>query len=468
MKKILLIISVLLLSLSLFAEPYTYDDLLSIMNVNNIELLTQDEVIKNATLDIKDAKANYHPTIDLSLSGTYMVNPLSLSKDDLLDITDQFPELSFDMAPGFSFPINISQIINNSMDDSDKIKVLDPFMYNAQLNLTQPIFTWGKVTNAVKLYEKLLEVRQLEKADKMTSLSVELEGYLGGLYYANEIQNLLSSANEDAAALVNIAQSGYENGVMLLSDYNEARLSKSELDMAITEVEVQISQLEDNIIKTLGSDISMDDIEFTPDENRYYEISQMDRNDLRARAVSSANSNIRMASMGIEAAEIGEDIARGSMYGKPDIALQVGLGYMGFVGNGWEHSGDYSLNVSVGLKTTLWDGGKVLNNIDRAKSQQESAFLTLENAKSELSMTLENSFRTIDLAISRIEYYETKKEVLTDEFNTLNVQKEQGYASESDYLQKKIEIYQNEISIIQEKTNLMQSALTIEYIAGLR
>lgn len=457
MKKILLIISVLLLSLSLFAEPYTYDDLLSIMNVNNIELLTQDEVIKNATLDIKDAKANYHPTIDLSLSGTYMVNPPSISKDDLMKkmndmINDQF-----------------SGLINTAIDPNFKeLEILDPFMYNAQLNLTQPIFTWGKVTNAVKLYEKLLEVRQLEKADKMSSLSVELEGYLGGLYYANEIQNLLSSANEDAAALVDIAQSGYENGVMLLSDYNEARLSKSELDMAITEVEVQISQLEDNIIKTLGSDISMDDIEFTPDENRYYEISQMDRNDLRARAVSSANSNIRMASMGIEAAEIGEDIARGSMYGKPDIALQVGLGYMGFVGNGWEHSGDYSLNVSVGLKTTLWDGGKVLNNIDRAKSQQESAALTLENAKSELSMTLENSFRTIDLAISRIEYYETKKEVLTDEFNTLNVQKEQGYASESDYLQKKIEIYQNEISIIQEKTNLMQSALTIEYIAGLR
>ena len=455
-KTAVFVLILLIVSFSIFAEPYTYEDLLAIMNVNNLELLTQDEVIKTASLDVKDAKANYSPTIDLQVSGTYMVNPPSITKDDILGIANQIPALeSYIPILGGMLP--------------DEINIIDkPFMYAAQLNLTQPIFTWGKVTNAVKLYEKILEIRQVEKEDKINSLSVELEGYLGGLYYAREILDLLNKAGEDADRLIEIAQSGYENGVMLIDDYNEARLSKSELDMGITEAEVQIASLMDNLEKTVGVDMAEEDFTFVPDEAHYYEVAKMDRTDLRVRAVSNANSNIKMASMSVEAAELGEDIAKGSIYGKPDLALQVGLGYTGFVGSGWEHSGDYSLNISVGLQTTLWDGGKVLNNIDRSKSQITSANITLENAKSQLSMTLEENFRNMDIAISRINYYQTRNDVLASELETLNKQHDIGYAGESDILQKQIEIYQNQISLLQEKANLMQASLAVEYIAGLR
>ena len=455
-KTAVFVLILLIVSFSIFAEPYTYEDLLAIMNVNNLELLTQDEVIKTASLDVKDAKANYSPTIDLQVSGTYMVNPPSITKDDILGIANQIPALESNIP-----------IIGRMLPD--EINIIDkPFMYSAQLNLTQPIFTWGKVTNAVKLYEKILEIRQVEKEDKINSLSVELEGYLGGLYYAREILDLLNKAGEDADRLIEIAQIGYENGVMLIDDYNEARLSKSELDMGITEAEVQIASLMDNLEKTVGVDMAEEDFTFVPDEAHYYEVAKMDRTDLRARAVSNANSNIKMASMSVEAAELGEDIAKGSIYGKPDLALQVGLGYTGFVGSGWEHSGDYSLNISVGLQTTLWDGGKVLNNIDRSKSQITSANITLENAKSQLSMALEENFRNMDLAISRINYYQTRNDVLASELETLNKQHDIGYAGESDILQKQIEIYQNQISLLQEKANLMQASLAVEYIAGLR
>ena len=457
MRKILSVLLISIFMLSSYAAPYTYDDLISIMNVSNIELLMDDEVIKSATYDLNEAKGNYSPTIDLTLSGTYMVNPPSISKESLDSVMQQVVN---DNGAGF---------INNFLKDFDELKIIDkPFMYMAQLNLTQPIFTWGKVTNAVKLYEKLLEIRKIEREDKAESLSVELEGYLGGIYYAESILEKLRLASEDAKELISIAESGYENGVMLLYDLNEARLSSSELDMATTEVEAQLAELRENVRKTVGSGIADDEYEFTPDEERYYAVSEMDRDELRLRAVSNSNSNILMASMAVEAAELGKDIASGSMYGKPDIALQVGLGYTGFLGNNWDSSGDYSLNLTLGLKTTLWDGGKILNDVKRAESQVSSSELTLESAKTQLSMALEENFRTMDLAISRIEYYQTKSDVLSDELDTLKAQLESGYVGDSDILQKQIEIYQNKISLLQEKANLMQGALAVEYIAGLR
>ena len=459
MRKILSVLLISIFMLSSYAAPYTYDDLISIMNVSNIELLMDDEVIKSATYDLNEAKGSYSPTIDLTLSGTYMVNPPSISRESLDSIMDQVLNKENPFASSMEGMFN----------DFDKLQIIDkPFMYMAQLNLTQPIFTWGKVTNAVKLYEKLLEIRKIEREDKAESLSVELEGYLGGIYYAESILEKLRLASEDAKELISIAESGYENGVMLLSDLNEARLSSSELDMALTEVEAQLAELRENVRKTVGSGISDDEYEFTPDEERYYAVSEMDRDELRLRAVSNSNSNILMASMAVEAAELGKDIASGSMYGKPDIALQVGLGYTGFLGNNWDSSGDYSLNLTLGLKTTLWDGGKILNDVKRAESQVSSSELTLESAKTQLSMALEENFRTMDLAISRIEYYQTKSDVLSDELNTLKAQLESGYVGDSDILQKQIEIYQNKISLLQEKANLMQGALAVEYIAGLR
>ena len=58
--------------------------------------------------------------------------------------------------------------------------------------------------------------------------------------------------------------------------------------------------------------------------------------------------------------------------------------------------------------------------------------------------------------------------MLNDDLRLIETQNASGYASESDILEKKIEIYQNEINLLTEKGNLMQGALAVEYIAGLR
>ena len=224
------IILIFLIALPLSAdgvEKYTLDSLIAAMETGNAELLKSDEEIAKAHLDTADAKGAYTPTIDLLISGTYMANPtigpIKVNPGDIKWLPDVVSSIWTD-------PIDVSMNMGNNM-------------IQGQLTLTQPIFTWGKITNAVKLYNKILEIRQTEKDDKIDSLSVELEGSLGGLYYARAILEQLRLAAEDAHSLIEIAKSGYENGVMLLDDYNVARLSKSELDMAMTEVEVQISSL---------------------------------------------------------------------------------------------------------------------------------------------------------------------------------------------------------------------------------
>ncbi len=457
MKKIFSIIAVFLILPSIVfgdqdsSGAYSYEQLVASMNVSNIELLKQDEVIRQALLDVKDAKANWQPQIDFDLMGIFLVNPPSF-------------DVNFDTT---------ADIMGNKMPVSinDTIKLGNTY-YMANLSLTQPLVTWGKIGNSVKLYNKVLDIRNIEKSSKADQLSAELEGYLGALYYVERILSDLDQAHDAASELVDIAESSYEQGVIVETDYQKAVLSLRQLEVEKTQAVNQRDELLDGIGTISGiGDLSSGSVSFVPDEERYEDIVSMDPEELEELVLSPSNKSLMMAGGMIEVAELSEKIARGSMYGLPDLALKVSLGYGGshlpLFQDGWQDKDDWGLNVTVAFSTTLWDGGKVLNSINRSKSQAESARLDLENAKDQLSSQLGKCLRDAGYAMADIGYMEANARLLESQYSKLQDELEEGYGSRSDLLQKKIEILTNDVSLQQRKADLMQNALTIEYLAGL-
>ena len=267
MKRIFLLIAFsLILPILVFAEenisgPYSYEQLIANMNVSNIELLKQDEVIKQAVLDVKDAKANWQPQIDLDLMGLYMANPLSF-------------EYSIDMNTiNPTIPANV-QYINLPLE-------LANTYYMANLSLTQPLVTWGKIGNSVKLYNKVLDIRNIEKSSKIDQLSAELEGYLGALYYVGLIIDDLEQAHAEAVSLVEISEDAFNQGTMLETDYQQAKLSLAEIEVEMTQVKNQQSELLSSVSIISGfDDLDIFSIDFVPDENEYLEIVSMDPKEL--------------------------------------------------------------------------------------------------------------------------------------------------------------------------------------------
>ncbi len=457
MKRIFFLIAFfLILPALIFADesivgPYSYEQLIANMNVSNIELLKQDEVIKQAVLDVKDAKANWQPQIDLDLMGIYMVNPLSFDIDYTTTATTQ-------MGP---IPVSVK----------DTIELANTY-YMANLSLTQPLVTWGKIGNSVKLYNNVLDIRNIEKSSKIDQLSVELEGYLGALYYVGLIIDDLEQAHAEAVSLVEISEDAFNQGTMIETDYQQAKLSLAEIEVEMTQVKNQQSDLLSSISTISGIDeLDVSSISFVPDENEYLEIVSMDPNELEKMVLSPSNKNLQMANGMIEVAELTEKIAKGSMYGLPDLALKVSLGYGGshfpLFQEGWKDSDDWGLNVTVAFSTTLWDGGKVLNSINRSKSQAESARLDLENAKDQLVVQLNQSLRSSSYALADIGYLEANARLLESQLSLLQMELDAGYGSKADVLIKKIDILENDVELQQRKAELMQNALTIRYLSGM-
>lgn len=439
---------------SIFA--YSYEDMYNSMMINNIDLQKQDEVIKQAVLDVKNAKGSYSPTIDMTLSATYMSNPpideISLSVDELLS------------AAGLPYGGTGAYIpIYDGMENT---------LYQASVNLTQPIFTWGKITNSVKLYDTVLDMRNLEKEDKEALLSTQLEGYIGAFFYLGQVEEKLDEALSVASNLVDISKSGYQNGVMLLTDYREAELSLTELKLKKTEVEHSRAQVLEQLRVLTGiGDLTEDDIDLAVDEMVAYQICTFDRDSLRRAAVSEERNNMKLLSMMNEVNDIKTDIMKGGLYWKPDLALQLGLNFTSqrfpFIEKGWYTSQYSGVTVSLGMKTTLWDGGVKWNEVKRSESQARSGILDKADAKSQVSLTLEDQFRVIDYSIAEMEYMLANSQLLETQYGEIVVQKDVGYAGEADILQKKLELLENDMKIIEIKTEILQSVCTVKYITGL-
>ena len=218
MKKFILFIVVLLISNTLFAtETYNYDSLASSLRLNNTKLQAAYQDVVQAKLDTKDAKANYHPTIDLTVSGSYIINPIG-------PITVNASELGL--------PYNQYITLYKGMENT---------LYQTSLSLQQPIFTWGKISNGVKALKEVESVRSLQLTDTENQLNAELKSRLSAIYYMDEIISLLNEQKSYADRLVELAHAAQEQGIMLAQEVKENEINALQVDVTLSEINAQYS-----------------------------------------------------------------------------------------------------------------------------------------------------------------------------------------------------------------------------------
>ena len=454
MRKAISIILLIFLILPAWADDgakYTLDSLIAAMEEGNADLLKSDQEIAKARLDTADAKGGYTPTIDLLVTGTYMANPslgpITVSPNDIKGLPDIVGSIWTD-------PIDVSMDMGNNR-------------VQGQLTFTQPIFTWGKLSNAVKLFQTVEGLRSMERSDKENQLIAELRSRLDALYYMEEIMPLLDEVEMKADELISIAESAEENGLLLEEDVLDARIQKEQVSISRAEIENQYSSVLEGLRTLTGlHDLTMEDIEYTPDWNAASVILSNTEEELRAMATDPSRLTLQMLDGVENVQEYTRKIASGSIYGKPDIALQVSASYGGTIDSNWRDSDTWGVNITLALSTTLWDGGKKLNDIKRADSEIISASIDRQSAIRAIEENVSSSYSSAMLSSGKIEVQEMQKKLdemkAEKERNALSV----GSSSQSDVIQAELTVFQDEIEIITERISLSQSVYTLMYLTS--
>ncbi len=466
MKKVFLIILSFLVLLSpLFAEEverddssYTFERLKKSMESGNAELRKATEVYNQSLLDVKDAKANYQPTIELLLTTTYMPNPpigkTSISVDELssqLGVT----------IPGAA-----------SGEYVTLYKGMKDIYYNAGLTLTQPLYTWGKIPKSVELYNEIASIRALAIEDETDKLSVELKTRLTALCYMDELFSLIDETKTKADELVSMSEDAYKNGMLLKEDVTKAKISALEIDVKKQELKKEYA---DNIksLQTITSvnELDSNDITYEVNEDEIMALASLSREDVLALTTRSDSATISMLKSQTKAYELKKEIAEASLYWKPDFALQVSLTYGGsafpLVERNWYRANDYGLYLTFAISTTVWDGGKKLNAVDHAESEVKGTKADYDNAVNELTTAAEKNLSQIELSLTKLEYYDLKLDEANERLDLLQRQYDAGTVSKTDVLSQEIEVLTQRMTIIQEKITLSQAAYTIAYLTGI-
>lgn len=438
---------------------YTLDSLLTATSQNHPELLKLEEEYRRSLLDVKDAWWSLGPTVDLQASGTYMVKPplgaIYINSDDIINAIQW----------NGARPRNSGQ----------RIKIYDGMentLYNFQLDVTQPIFTWGKITNAIKLYSQVSKIKLTQITQQKAQLETELKTRLLSLYYMNRILEILDEEREYAGRMVEVSENAEKSGMLLHQDVVDAKIQAKELEIAkqdlIENVNDQLLELE----RITGiAELNFDEIDysFVPAlEESFEALLAADPQELESEALSGNQSSMKMLTQLQEVSKTAEKISRGYENWKPDLALQMSGGYSGsrfpFLEPNWKRKDDYSVNISIGLKTTIWDGGKKIRDVSRKVSEKETANINKLDARSTISKTFNSQWNAAQACTMKIEYQDLKIESASSKIDQKQMMYESGYGSETDVLSVKIERCNAQIEKEQQSLARATACLTIEYL----
>ena len=378
-KKIIILLTLLIISESLFA--ITHEQLSEKLILNNPSLQNSKKDIELANLDLKDAKAAYQPQIEFLGTGTYMVNPpigkIVVSPDDYVTgQTGTSGSMSSLSAIGLDGPITVYQ----GMEDT---------YYNFNIKITQPLYTWDKINTSVELYDKVVSIKSIKSNSLFKQLNSELETREAAIFYIKMMEKNLYEQKEISNELISYVEEAYNNELLVEQDLLEAQIKAKQIDIGIKKLEkekmVQLSQIAK---LTNSQNLTSADIEYRVNEKNIAKVLNMDKSQIIEKSTNPNSDNIKMLNLLTSIQNDQVKIAENSIYYKPDLALQIETGYSGYrlplVEKGWYTSDQGSLNFTIAIKSTIWDGGKTLNDIDRKKIEEEKSEYDVIDAKNQI------------------------------------------------------------------------------------
>ena len=272
--------------------------------------------------------------------------------------------------------------------------------------------------------------------------------------------------------MVEVSESAEQTGMLLHQDVVDAKIQAKELEIAKQDL---LEQINDQLLE-LGRitgitalSVNQIDYAFVPQVvDEFDNLLSTDLSELEAQVLSGNQSSIKMLTQLENVSKTAEKISRASENWKPDFALQMSSSYSGsrvpLVEPNWLRKDDYSVNISVGIKTTIWDGGKKVRDVSRKVSEVETAELNKLDARSTLSKTFNSQWNAAQVCTMKIEYQDLKIESATSKIQQKQQMYESGYGSETDVLSAKIERCNAQIEKEQQALARAAACLTIEYL----
>lgn len=465
MKKILLILLQLTLfcsiSLIFAAEGEEGDEswrsLLQQIERNNRELLLKRAETGITAGKVDQAIASRFPVLDFTSTMTYQANP----RDGIYLNT---ADLSALMPPSGGAP------------PPDKIQIMEPAeagYYKFSLELTQPVFTWGKLAWNQKIWETKLQADRIGERILVQDLLTEAVVSLYSLSMLNLMERELENQIEAMQAIEEFSQAGYNRGLFDKRSLLDITYNRLALETALIEIRSNFQSLEIGIANMAGLDYWSSADVLLPE---FPDISQLLQEwpipDFESTHAQTLTENPVLDQLTQVSAirDLELDIARSSHPMIPDLAFQTELSYSGsrfpFIEKDWYRQNDYALNLTLAVTTTVTDSGYTRGHIKEAMANSDAADLNREVVFSQLSEICRTTWEEVVLARERITLQRQKVELSQEKMELVEQKYLQGEILEPDYQNQKIVLAQDRAALLEETLNYLTHWYALRNLSG--
>ncbi len=424
-------------SQGLLGENMSVEDAAVAAVANSQSLMIRRHEEQKAQHALAEARGRLWPKIDLQASASYLTNP----QEGMV-----IRKGSLGYAPSYDSPFP------TAIPDQDFVLVEDPedTYFSISGTLTQPLFTWFKLKNAISAATVDFEIARYGTYGARQAITRDVRlAYFGGVL-ARESVGILQEALATANEILRDRQRSFDEGIINLYTLLEAKSNLAAMQSQLVQAHESYATALAMLGYFTGTDTASVDLisEFRTN------LPGLDEDTLRTVGLQ-LSSDLNIARSRLQQARAFLRIQRGALPLLPDVSLVVKIDVTGqrvpVLGANWTESWDTNVIVTLGTQTKLFDGLQSYRKVGQAQEQLEMAAIGLSELEKASALQIRRAIEAVRIAHATLEKQEAKLDEVREQYKNAQVS------------------YQNDLITRQEErsSRLLMHATELERIVGL-
>jgi outer membrane protein TolC len=444
------------------SSSLTLDQALALARRNSEALQISQIALEKSQAALGEARGKALPHVDVAASGSYLVNPppgYTVDAGALGTLTIPANKLYYG-SPAVPLgaippsPFNVGASLHNY------------FSFTATLN--QPLFTWGKIKNAINLASLQEEDAGTDLSATQRAIERQVRGSYFGALLAHRSQDALKRMRDEIAAIVADRQKAFDEGAINKESLLEVKANLASLDAKLAEAAQSESTALAGLTVLIGQEA--EGAELSTDFRA--SLPRLDEQTLLAGALQGS-TDMREARNRIEQARRKLSVEQGGAILRPDVNFGISLDVSGqedFPYSGaWTFSNN-TWNVDVlftlGVKMSAFDGMESGNRINQAQKDVDMAGVAFSQQAKLLRIRLRQAVEAAVKADADATAAQARSDYLQEKLRNAEVALANGQTSVEDRHNAAIQSDSAQLDLLLAQYTREEALADIEQITG--
>lgn len=405
------------------------EELFELCDNNSHSIEMAGYTLQQAIEEIEVAKSGRLPSVEVSLSASFLGN---------------------------------GYVLTRGFDDITKAS-MPHFGNNFAIKASQVIYAGGAIDAGIRIAELSRDIAEQGLEKSRQDIRFIMLGYYLELYKLKNIAQIYRKNIEHTTLQLSHTKTRHREGVSLSNDITRFELQLSELEQALDDVESNIGIINYNITRTLGlaeSTVIIPDSRLAENMPALYDAAYWQR------LATESNSNIRMAQLGLSIQQEKECIIRAERLPKIALVAENHLdGPITIEVPAIDRNFNYWF-VGIGVS---YDIGSLWKSNSRSRAEHYSTLCAMENVEQAFERSdieINSAFTDLQQAIERRDTQEQNLRLAEDNCNIMNNRYNNGLALVTEKVDADNIRLAAELQLANSKINIIYCYYNLLRVAG--